>query len=203
MIERLEILEGNLCSRYLDLFKNLEKSDASLKSKIYTFDYIYNENTYTDEFKKFTDSILESETALRHREFSMYNSMLLSSSFEIKTIKFKYKNPIKTIPLHELEHRIFPVHHMAILITKIPLLNEGDVRNCLTYLFSGYCGNSFIGGDVDFSKKECIEMLASSCGINDTQQNISYKYPSLKSLMGNVFFTYGGFDYGQFVIANF
>lgn len=197
-MNKLMIYKGYDCINIRDFHTNIINITLNKYSYAFVYNYIYDANQidlFLEDFiNKFIDNI-----NLDYR-FYLY---VVSDLMENTSVNRKRK-------FHGMVSNLFTETHCDILeladklikINIYDLTNKDDIVSSLKYLFTGYSTNSFIFNvkdDFQYSNKFIVPIYNRYNMIS----SVVIDYNLMTNIFNEIFFCFGGFDFGQFSIASF
>jgi hypothetical protein len=182
--------------QYTDLIECVVNVNFSNESICYLKDYSYNREDYFKILSEFVkEFILFQKDELLGLKSTLYIVTFYQTESEKLKIILRGRNPINKTPYKELKNtEVLP----GLLITSIPLNGIGEITKAFLYLFEGYRSNSFIATNLDSTNNSFIDVVID---YDLKKYKLKYNFLKLKESFNRLYFTYGGFDYGRFIIC--
>jgi len=193
----IEFQNGN-SKEYEDLFDHLRNGNGQSK-EVLLGNYTYDTDNYESILRDFS---IEATRRLLSQSVEHY---IFSFSSVLPNTKFNEKNSNLSNLFNGADEKNFSsikFDDSIVQVAKYPILYKESMQKAIQKMFSGYAGPTFIASG---NTVNAIDQLQFHREYNRHRIVVgnSLDISQLKSLFESVYFTYGGFDYGQFVMIKF
>ena len=196
-------ISGISCRHYVKYFDHVCNIDITDLSSVYLKDYIYDSVTYDMQLKLFFDNLYKIKDSFNLSACCLYLVLKFNSTLDLKKFKIKYKNPVNDFKIRELEVSEFTVDSSTVVLIKVPLNSKFEIYNCFEHLYSSYAPISFIGDDIKLTDIIFSNFISIKSNTKGSYDEIIFDFRKMKESFKDMLFTYGGFDFGQFILGKF
>ena len=194
---KINIIKGDGCFEFVQHFENFVNITIDDNSFILFADYNYDDNNY-DLIKRTYFELIGNEISKNDNlHLCLISNLIPNTKYNIlKT--FHNSDALSSLLVEE--SRVFEVDSHIIKMNCINLQDNTQLLYGLDYLFTGYASHSFI-----CKKNKKISEIDSHVLVpnyNRYNQLLNFKidHSLMRKYLDEIYITFGGFDYGQFVV---
>jgi hypothetical protein len=194
---KINIIKGDGCFEFVQHFEHFVNIAIDDNSLILSSDYNYDDSNY-DLIKRTYFELIGNKIDKNDNFYLCLISNLIPNT-KYNLLKTSHNPRILNSLLVE-ESRVFEFGTYIIKMSCIKLQDNTKLLCGLDYLFSGYTSHSFM-----FKKNKDISEINPHVLVpnyNRYNQLLSFKidHSLMLSYFDEIYITFGGFDYGQFVV---
>jgi hypothetical protein len=194
----METTVGFDCSRFTDYFGSFLNIGVSETSKVISYNYMYSSVIY-DNIKRDYFESLHAELKLESEINRLFLISLPSPNSKVNQFKKSLIDPTNQKAIEVTQNII--IDENLIKTSQIKLESKEDFLKVFEFLYSGYQPLSFLASE---SKKINLQKIIKRKPVNNSAViEFCVDYGYIKSTFDKVYLSYGGLDFGQFILASF